>query len=348
MKKIFIFFITSMFVSCYQIESPRTEKLLGTVCSVNAYSDGTKKLYDELFNRLRKINSEFNIYSAESELSKVNSNAGEQAVEVSEDVFYLVKKSLEYYQLSEGAFNIAVGPLVKLWGINSQNNFAPENLPKEAEIRNALNLINPKNIDLIPSGSSNEKSKIFLKEKGMKLDLGGIVKGYATDELVKILKNNNVKKAIIDLGGNVFLYGEKFKGKKWNVGIKNPHDKLGQAALILSVDGNKTVVTSGKYERFFEKDGKQFHHILDPKIGRPVESSLASVTIISDSSCYADALSTSAFVLGLNDFSRIIKFDDSVEYIFMDSDLSTIYASKNLEGKIQINVDSIKEIKFVD
>jgi thiamine biosynthesis lipoprotein len=165
-------------------------------------------------------------------------------------------------------------------------------VPEQAEIDALLPLVDYRDIQY-----DMEERTIFLPKKGMKLDFGAIAKGYAADELIKIITTANVKRAIIDLGGNVYVWGKKPDGTKWRVGIKNPLDPEGEPVIRLEIDTN-TVVTSGAYERFFTADGIRYHHILDPKTGYPAESGILSSTIISKSSTAADALSTSVFVLG--------------------------------------------------
>ncbi|MBQ2528661.1 MAG: FAD:protein FMN transferase, partial [Treponema sp.] len=216
-------------------------------------------------------------------------------------------------------------PLVKLWGINTDH----AKVPSQSEIDEALPLVDYKSVEIMEDG--NQK-KVFLKQKGMSLDLGGIAKGYAADEIAKILSEEKIDCAIIDLGGNIYLWGKKKNGAPWNVGIKNPFDEKGSPALLLSCGENLSVVTSGIYERNFVQDGKLYHHILNPKTGFPGDDKYKSVTIVSSSSMEADALSTSAFLLGPEKYFSL--FDTPAIFISEDR---TVLCSSELISDVEAN-----------
>lgn len=339
-------FTCFVFSSCSQVTSPRTEMAMGTVCTVNAYSDGTEKLYDELFARLHEIEADFSVNIDTSQVSAVNRAAGQHAVAVSSGVLYVITTALKYAELTGGAFDPTVGPLVKIWGINTDH----ARVPSVQEINTALGRINWH--DVVITRNSDGSGTVMLRRSGMALDLGGIVKGYAADELTSILRTRNVKRAVIDLGGNIYVFGTKKDGSLWKVGVKDPSDPEGTPALILSLS-NSTVVTSGVYERFFIQDGMRYHHILDTKTGYPARTGLLSSTIVCESSIAADALSTSVFVLGqekgmalLQDiekdrtsgtkFSEIPGLHTRVSAVFIAED-GSITASKSLEGILKVN-----------
>lgn len=326
------------FASCERAADPRTEALMGTVCTVNAYDDGTKSLYDELFARLHEIDETFSVTIDSSEISAINKAAGERSVSVSSDTAYVVKAALSFAELTGGAFDPTVGPLVKLWGINTDH----ARVPEKSEIDAVLPLINWRDV------SVTDDNTVMLKRHGMALDLGGIVKGYAADELTKILKARKVRRAIVDLGGNIFVYGKKKDGSPWRVGIKDPNDPEGVPAIVLNV-ANSTIVTSGVYERFFTENGVRYHHILDVKTGYPAASGLLSSTIVCESSMAADALSTSVFVLGREGGMELLHRIQSsagtplaeipglhaqVLGIFIEED-GSVTASKELEGSLE-------------
>jgi thiamine biosynthesis lipoprotein len=140
---------------------------------------------------------------------------------------------------------------------------------------------------------------------GVALDFGGIAKGYAADCVAALFAEHKVRRGIVDLGGNIYVYGTKKDGSKWRVGVKDPEDSQGSPALRLELTGNRTVVTSGAYERFFEEDGRIYHHIIDPATGRPADAGLLSATIVANSSLVADALSTACYVLGRTETERL-------------------------------------------
>ncbi|KPU27180.1 thiamine biosynthesis protein ApbE [Caloranaerobacter sp. TR13] len=288
----------------------RTEFLLGTIVTVNIYQDANPIVLDKVFERIKDIDNKMSKNIKDSDIYKVNINSGNDYIKVSEDVFDVIKRGIFYSKLSNGKFDITIGPLVELWGIGTDR----AKVPSEEEINNTIKLIDYKKILL-----DEKEKKVKLMEKGMKIDLGGIAKGYAADEVADILINENVKHAIINLGGNIFALGSKPDGSPWNIGVQNPFTKRGDYIGIVKVI-DKTVVTSGVYERYFEQNGKRYHHILDPYTGYPVENSLVSVSIITNKSIDADALSTVAFSLGLSEGKRLIENLDGVEAIFITKD----------------------------
>ena len=170
-----------------------------------------------------------------------------------------------------------------------------------------------------------EGNTVTLPE-GMMIDLGGIAKGYIADELAAFLREQGVTSADLNLGGNVITIGRKPDGTAWRIGVQNPHGSRDESILILNLV-DATVVTSGNYERYFELDGVRYHHILDPETGYPVSNGLASVSIITQSSMYADALSTACYVLGLEEGMALIEELEDVEAIFITEDLEIHYSS---------------------
>lgn len=278
-------------VSCSKNISPsQTRPVLGTVCTVQLFEYGKQKYYDTLFERLEQIEAHMSMNIPSSDIARINAASGVQKIAVHEDTFKVIRRALDIAQLSDGAFNPASGALVKLWNIGSD---APH-LPSQEEIEGALALCDWRSVVLSEDG---EEKSVYLPVKGTALDLGGIAKGFAADELASLIKKLKIPRAIIDLGGNIYAVGEK-KGKEaWKVGIKNPFDSAAAPVIALSVK-DVSVVTSGVYERFFVYEGRLFHHLLDCKTGYPADNGLMSVTIVNESSMDADALATAVFVMG--------------------------------------------------
>lgn len=302
----------SLFVSCAEPPAAQTEFVLGTVCSVNLFEKGTREAYREIFERLREIESRMSANRDDTEIAEINRNAGASPVKVHPDVIEVVSSALRFADLSGGSFDPSVGPLVRLWGIGSDS----ARVPSRAEIEAALPLIDYR--DVVADAAAGT---VFLKRPGMKLDLGAIAKGYAADEAARIIAKRKIPRAIVDLGGNVLAYGEKPGKESWRIGVQDPSSERGSHIGVLAVK-NKTMVTSGVYERFFEADGKRYHHILDPKTGYPVENGLLSVTIVADRSIDADGLSTSVFALGAERGRALIESLPGVEAIFIGEDFS--------------------------
>lgn len=305
----------------------KTEFVLGTVATIKIFDshNATEEVFNKAFERLREIENKMTINDEESEVIDINKNAGKEFVKVSDDTFYVISKGKHFSELTNGRFDISVGPLVKLWNIGTE--YAA--VPSEDEINIKKELVDYNDVIL----DKNRKA-VMLNKENMMVDLGGIAKGYGADEVVKILKDNNVKHAIINLGGNVFAYGNKEDDIPWSIGVQNPYLARGGYIGIVKVS-HKTVVTSGVYERYFEKYGKRYHHILDPDTGYPVENKLIGISIVADSSIDADSLSTSAFALGVDKGIELIEKLDNAEAIFITED-SEVYMTSGLKDRFKL------------
>ena len=276
--------------SCTKTSAPlsRTEFVLGTSCTVTLYDHPTEDAMAACFHRLHEIDRRMSVNAPGSELDEVNAQAGRKPVHVTADVFTVMKRALVLAGLSGGLFDPTVGPLVKLWGINTDH----ARVPSPAEIAAARRLIDWHDVVMDESAGT-----IYLTRAGMQIDLGGVAKGFAADEIVGLLSARGIKSALIDLGGNIFAMGSKVDGSPWRIGVQNPDAPRGTYFGIATVV-NKTLVTSGIYERFFIKDGKRYHHIMDTRTGYPVDNGLESVTVITDRSFDADGVTLSLFSLG--------------------------------------------------
>jgi len=304
----------------YAKELSKTDFALGTLCTIRLVEGGNSATLDQAFLRLRTIEDRMSVNKEGTEVSKINEMAGKASVEVSSDTFYVISKAIDYARLTGGAFDPSIGPLTKLWNIGAGG----EKVPPKENILSAKALVDWRNVVLDASAN-----KVFLKEEGMSLDLGAIAKGYAADEIEKILRLAKVKAAVIDLGGNIFVYGTKKDKTLWRVGIQNPESERGDYLGI--VEGPQmTIVTSGIYERCFIENGKRYHHILDTKTGFPVDNGLVSVSIIGQSSIDADVLSTSLIALGIEKGLELLKRFPNTYAIFIDKD-KMVYLSPGAE-----------------
>ena len=303
----FIFMANVLFSSCQKTQSSRTEVAMGTVCTVSLFENASDKLYDRIFEKIKQIENLMSTSIPNSEISKINQNAGIKSVKISQDTFTVLSCAKEIAKLSDGAFEPTIGNLVELWNINAIINdetgsILPQ-IPSQKEIENALSKTDFNQLVL-----DKENQTAFLKKSRMKLDVGGIAKGYATDCVVKILQEEKINRALIDLGGNIYAYGYKNPKEKtpWKIGIKNPLNPTGSPIEIIQCE-NSSIVTSGIYERFFEYDGEIYHHLLSAKTGFPENNDLLSVSIICNNSMLCDALSTACFILGSEKGSEFIK-----------------------------------------
>ena len=249
------------------------------------HEDGDEIIIDAE-QEIRRLENLLSVTVENSDVSKLNAAAGNEAIEMHIDTQVLLQKGKELGEKTGNAFDIAISPVVKAWGFTE----AEHSVPSQEKLDTLLPLTDPDDI-LLDSG------KAYLQKEGMAVDLGGIAKGYASDKVAELLKEKGVASAIVSLGGNVYGVGTKPDGEKWEVALANPLDANDYCGLI-SIE-NQAVVTSGGYQRYFEENGKKYHHIIDPATGYPAESGLLSVTIISDSGTEADVLSTALYVMGL-------------------------------------------------
>lgn len=326
----------------------QTNYYLGTVNTVTVYGKKQKKAMEILNGCDEVVKVVDNLMSTEipgSDVSKINKNAGIKPVKVSPETYEVVKEAIKYSKLSDGNFDVSIGPVSNLWSIGKKD----ARVPEKSEIDALLPLIDYKNVeakeikletDQDGDGKNETFDKeytVFLKKKGMKIDLGAIAKGFAADQVALYLKASEVEKAIINLGGNIKTIGD------FNIGLKNPIENANDSFASVKVS-NKSVVTSGVYERFVEKNGKKYHHILNPSDGYPFDNNLLSVSIISDKSINCDALSTSAFALGLEDGKKMIESIDNVEAVFVTKD-KKVYLTKGFKDEFEILNDDFTVVK---
>jgi len=259
---------------------------MGTTITVSICDPQADELLTHCFELLRSYEHRFSANDASSELMEINHQAGIAPVQVHPDLFELIALGTLHSQAKNSHLNIAIGPLVQTWRIG----FSDARRPAPEEIEQALLKIDLQQIQL-----DQENYTVFLKRPGMKIDLGALAKGYSADLIATYLRGKGIKDALIDLGGNILTVGQHpVKQQSWRIGIQNPVEKRGQHLLVLSVK-DKSVVTSGIYERHLEVDGQSFHHIFDSVTGYPVETDLASITIISDRSVDGEIWTTRLF-----------------------------------------------------
>nr|WP_275450135.1 FAD:protein FMN transferase [Thermoclostridium stercorarium] len=289
---------------------------------ITIYNKNSQDVMSELFDKIQAFENKFSKYAEDSEISQINNNAGTY-VNVSEDTFELIEQSLYFSEISDGLFDISIGPLVDLWGINQEN----PRVPTQREIDLAKEKIGYRNISL-----NRENMSVSVAE-GMSLDTGAIAKGFITDRLVSVLRERKIESALLNLGGNLYLYGTKPDGSDWTIGIRDPFGLQGDYMATVSLK-DTSIVTSGIYERYFEADGKRYHHILNPKTGYPEDNELASVSIISPSSTMCDGLSTTCFLLGLGKGMELIESLENAEAIMITRDKKVYLSSGLKNGKI--------------
>lgn len=305
--------------------------LIGTYVQIRIYDDGKEDVLKKSFDRVKELGDKITVNEEGSEIDEVNAQAGIKPVQVSDDIYELLKQAYTYSEDSDGGFDMAIGPITQLWHIG----FDDARKPSQEEIDQALKLVDYKKVQL------NDADKtVYLEEKGMELDLGAIAKGYITDEVVKVLKDNGVTTAIVDLGGNVFVLGHSPRGEDedWTVGIQDPNKSRNTVVGTIK-ERNKTLVTSGIYERYLNVDGQTYHHLFNPKTGYPFDNDIAGVTIIADKSIDGDGLSTAVFALGTKKGLEYVEKLDGIDAIFVTKD-DKVYVSKDIEDDFELGEDS--------
>lgn len=308
-----------------------SRSVLGTLCSIRLVG-GSEKVLDEAFARLKQIEDELSVNKAGSEIDAVNEAAGSHPVKVGADALAILERDLDLAAWSDGAFDPSVGPLAKLWGIGTlRSDREPASPPDPKAIAAARRLIGWKDIVL-----DREKSTVFLRRRGMALDLGSTSKGYAADEVAKIIRAGGVGAAVIDLGGNILVLGSRAKGKPWRIGLQTPFAERGAYFGIASLT-DRTMVTSGVYERYFldAKTGKYYHHILDTRTGYPVDNGLLSVTIVTPRSFDADGFTTTIFALGREKGMALARAK-GVDVILVDTS-KKVYMSPGVSAYFEIS-----------
>lgn len=300
---------------------------LDTVCTVTLYDFDSERPIDEAFSVIQDVDARMSAVSSTSEIAEINSHPGEP-VTVSRDTFDLIAQANHISGATDGAFDVTIKPVVALWGIGSGR----ERIPSADEVQAALSLVDFRGVTL-----DEEQCTVQLDCDGMELDLGGIAKGYACDAAVQVLERHQVKHALIDLGGNIYAYGTKPDGSLWKVGVQNPIAGENGYFGIISVS-DRSVVTSGLYERFFEEGEQIYHHIMDTSTGAPVHNGLLSVTIVDQSSTEADALSTACFVLGLEQGRAYLSTIEGAEGIFVTDDFK-VYVTPGISDIFQVADD---------
>ena len=282
-----------------------TQVLMGTFVEVISPDENAK---DIVFAEIKRIEDLLSKYKPDSEISKLNKLG---RLKVSPDTFFIIKKAKSFWRLSDGAFDITVGPLLDLWGFTDKKFY----LPSKLEIEGILKFVGSDKLLL-----QEDDNMVKFKISGMKIDLGAIAKGYAVDCAVKKIKENGIKSCLINAGGQIFCLGDKF-GKPWHIAVQNPRDKNDILTYLDLKD--KAVATSGDYEQYFFKDNHRYCHIFNPKTGYPVEPDLISVTVVAADGLTADALATAIFVLGKEKGEVLAKkFPDVKVKIIEERDVS--------------------------
>ena len=285
---------------------------MDTYMTVTAYGPNAETAVDQAQQEIERLDALLSTGEKTSEVAQINANGGGT---LSEDTTYLLERSLDLYDSTKGVFDIAIYPIMDAWGFTTGN----YTVPSDEMIENLLPLTDANNIIY-----DKDESSISFAKDGMKIDFGGIAKGYTSGRIADIYRECGVTSGLINLGGNVQVVGTKTDGSKWRVAVQSPETEDDYLGILSTAD--RAVITSGGYERYFEQDGVKYHHIIDPSTGHPANNGLVSVTIVSSDGTLADGLSTSLFIMGKDkaaeywrahsdEFDTILEDADGVLYV---------------------------------
>ena len=310
--------------------------LMDTYCTITIVSPSEEKAKEAIesgFNEIQKLDTYLNNFSPDSEISAISGSAGIKPVRVSSETLELIEKTIGISELTNGAFDPTIAPVLKLWKFSGRP--ASPTIPPDAAIKDALKLVDYRKIHI-----NKKTSEIFLQKKGMELDLGGIAKGYAADKAIEAIKAKGITSALVSIAGDIRGYGFSTTGKTWRVGIQDPRPENPDserpwedifAALYLK---NSAISTAGDYQRFLIKNGKRYHHIIDPANGYPSDSGLISVSVIAPEGYIADGVDTAILIMGADKGMKLLNAK-GLDGVLVDSQ-KRVFITKNLKDKIEI------------
>jgi len=303
----------------------RSHPCMGTKCDVQIFHTDAalaEKAFLRAFEALDRVDVLMSTWLENSDVSRVNQNAGVEPVVIHPETYSVIQKAPWLGETSEGAFDLTVGVFRGLWKFDEDNDGS---LPTQAEVKARLKLVNYRDIVL-----DDAKKSVFLKRKGMKLTLGGTAKGYAVDAAVKAIRDTGIQDFIVQAGGDLFASGVRGE-RKWRVGIRDPRG--GRESVIYKLElSNRAFNTSGDYERYVLRDGKRYHHILDARTGFPVTST-RSVTVLANSSFEADLWDTMLFVMGPEKAMALVEKTEGIEAVIIDAN-NEVHISSGLRDKL--------------
>lgn len=315
-----------MMQKCRPLMAKSQDYGMNTVIWHSLFGENAEVALQAAKNEIIRLEGLFSRYIPGSEISRINHTAGTGAVEISACTYEVLTKAIEFSELCQDCFDVTIGPLVDLWRYSKSISIRPD----ETRVAENLALVNYKDLILDPF-----KKTAALRKAGQSIDLGGIGKGYAADQVLKILKENGIRSAFTNFGGNVAVIGSKPDQSAWRIGVQHPRLEgrlIGAVSVV-----NKSVVTSGDYQRnFTDQHGRKFHHILDPQTGYPAQSGLASVTVIAENAITADALSTILFLTGITRGREILKALPGTNAVFIDLNC-VVYVTESLKDFFQVD-----------
>jgi len=289
----------------------------GTTNMITIYDSGDVAVLDAIEQMLKKMNDHWSVFCENSDVCRINKNAGQQYSKVHADTYDIIKESVRYSQLTNGTFDITIQPLIDRWNLKKH-----VNVPERYEINKLLSRVDYRNILL------QKKNHMVMLKKEQAISLGAIAKGYVVNVVKDLLRQYQIKDAVINLGGTVLV-----KGAVRKVGLQHPKEKTGTSMGELSVQ-NQIVVTSGSYEHWHVRDGVQYHHLLDPRTGYPSDSHLLSVTLVGEDGALLDVLATTIFILGIEKGYEYVT-NNHLQAVFVTDQLE-VMATDGLQKQLKL------------
>jgi FAD:protein FMN transferase len=284
-----------------------------------------EKINADVNDILIDVNNKMSTYIDDSELSLINQNNSQDWISLSEDLHYVITEAIQISKLTQGSFDITVGPLVNMWGFGPSKQ--SQEVPLEADINDALAGIGFQNISLRDTNTAIQKLK-----PDIYIDLSGIAKGYGVDLMAEYLEQHNINNYMVEIGGEIRAKGVNIKNHAWRIGIEQPLTKQRNVQRIIQLD-NISMATSGDYRNYFEQDGIRYSHTIDPRNGRPITHKLVSVTVLHESTTRADALATGFLVMGKEDAYKLA----------LQGDLAVLFIEKTDDGFTESYTDAFTD-----
>lgn len=325
---IIVISVTLLAYNMAQAAGDRSFIAMDTVMAIRAPS-ASEDVIDECESLAHLMEACFSVTIDDSQIARLNRG---ECVELSPLAQDLLSFALDMCEQTEGRIDISVYPIVKAWGFTNKT----YRIPEEDEIKTLLQYVDYRKVAL---------SDTMTLPEGMMIDLGAFAKGYLADEMCRILKENGVNSALINLGGNIYCIGNKENGDSWRVGIQDPRNRDSYFAVCSITDS--AIITSGGYERYFEQDGKRYSHIFDPMTGHPVDNGILSVTVIGKSASVCDALSTALTVMGTEQAAEWLETRNDCEVIILTE--NSVLVTAGLKGSFSLYGDYAgMQIKWIE
>ncbi|XYH96934.1 FAD:protein FMN transferase [Sorangium sp. So ce1128] len=303
-----------------------TNLLLAAHTSAAMDEAAVRARLDKAIAEIRRLEGLMTTWRPESELSRVNAAAGKSAVAVSEESLAVIEKSLWISERSEGVFDITFEAMHGLWKFDED---IDDNVPRQEDVERARGLIDYRQIKIDPA-----QRTVMLGKPGMRMSLGGIAKGYAVDAAARVLRGEGLTSFVVQAGGDLYIAGKKPDGSGWRAGVRDPRGKEANDYFAMIEVEDHAFSTAGDYERSFVKEGKRYHHIIDPRTGFPASES-RSVTIWARDALTADAVDDAVFILGAEKGLKLVESIDDCGAVIVDRN-NKVWISKRLEGKVEV------------